>query len=230
MSDPSDLPSLGKNYEHVLASILGKHAPMRWRTITIRPQAPWYNANITEAKRLRRRLERKWHWSTLLSDRTAFVNQCKAVNSLIYESMQVYCNALIEENSTNSKFLFKIVNKLLQKNCDRQYPKKNDAESLANSFADYFVIKIEKIQHEIELAKSFLVAPIISERSSSSIFETFRQLTETDVANLHHDSKMKFCLLDPVLTLVLTEECWQLLVLVYNKIINLSLQSAVMLE
>ena len=55
-------------------------------------------------------------------DRIAFVNQCKAVNSLISESKQVYYNDLIEENSTNSKLLFKIVNKLLQKNSEWQQP------------------------------------------------------------------------------------------------------------
>ena len=34
------------------------------------------------------------------------------------------------------------VNKLLQKNCDRQYPKKHNIESLANLFADYFATNI----------------------------------------------------------------------------------------
>ena len=89
MSDTSDLSSLVKNCEHLLSTLLDKHAPMRRRIIIVRPQAPWYNANITEAKRLRRQLERKWHSSKSLSDRIAFVNQCKAVNSLIYESKQV---------------------------------------------------------------------------------------------------------------------------------------------
>ena len=229
MSDTSDLSSLVKNYEHVLSTLLDKHAPMRRRTIIVRPQAPWYNVNITEAKRLRRQLERKWRSSKSLSDRIAFVNQCKAVNSLIYESKQVYYNDLIEENSTNSKLLFKIVNKLLQKNSDRQYPKKHNADSLANSFADYFATKIEKIQDEIVFAKSFLVAPITTETRPTSVFDTFKQVTDTDVANLLCNSKMKSCCIDPVPTLVL-KECSQLLLPVYTKIINLSLQSAVMPE
>ena len=41
MSDTSDLSSLVKNYEHVLSTLLDKHAPMRRRTIIVRPQAPW---------------------------------------------------------------------------------------------------------------------------------------------------------------------------------------------
>ena len=59
MSDTSDLSSLDKNYEQVSGTLLDKHVPMKRRTMTVCPQAPWYNAIIAEAKRLRRRLERK---------------------------------------------------------------------------------------------------------------------------------------------------------------------------
>ena len=38
MSDTSDLSSLVKNYEDVLGSLLDKHAPMKQRTISIRPR------------------------------------------------------------------------------------------------------------------------------------------------------------------------------------------------
>ena len=79
MIDTSDLFSLVKNYEHVLSTLLDKHAPVRRRAIIVRPEAPWYNVNITEAKRLRRQLERKWRSSKSRSDRIAFVNQCKSV-------------------------------------------------------------------------------------------------------------------------------------------------------
>ena len=75
-------------------------------------------------------------------------------------------------------------------------------------------------------ARVAFVAPIITERSSTSVFETFRQLTDTDVANLLRDSEMKSYFIDPVPTLVL-KECGQLLLPVYS-IFNLSLQSAVM--
>ena len=104
-----------------------------------------------------------------MSDRAAFVNQCKVVNNLIYESKQLYYNDWIEENSSNSKLLFKIVNKLLQKNTDRQYPKEHDDKSLANSFADYFGTKIEKIHDEIVLAKNLHVARIIIEKGPTSV-------------------------------------------------------------
>ena len=136
---------------------------------------------------------------------------------------------MIEENSSNSKLLFKIANKLLQKNTDRQYPKEHDDKSLANSFADYFSTKIEKIHDEIVLAKNLLVAPIIIEKGPTSVFDTFRQVTDSDVRKLLSNSKMKSCLIDPAPTLVL-KECNESLLPIYTRIINLSLQSAVMPE
>lgn len=71
------------------------------------------------------------------------------------------------------------------------------------------------------LAKSFLVAPIITETRPTSVFDTFKQVTDTDVANLLCNSKMNSCGIDPVPTLVL-KECSQLLLPVYIKIVNLS--------
>lgn len=118
MNDTNDILSTCNQYEEVLHCLLEKHAPIKQRTITIRPEEAWYNSSIKEEKRLRRQLARKWHWSKILSDRTAYVNQCKAVNKLIYESKQAYYHNLITENSTNSKLLFKTANRLLQKNID----------------------------------------------------------------------------------------------------------------
>jgi hypothetical protein len=79
------------------------------------------------------------------------------------------------------------------------------------------------------LAKNLLVAPNIIEKGPMSVFDTFRQVTDSDVRKLHSNSKMKSCLIDPAPTLVL-KECNESLLPIYTRIINLSLQSAVMPE
>ena len=93
---------------------------------------------------------------------------------------------------------------MLQKNSDRRYPKGHGDKSLANSFADYFTTKIEKIQDEIVLAKNVLVAPITIDESRMSVLDSFRQVTDSDIGKLSN-FKMKSCLIDPVTTLVLKE-------------------------
>ena len=80
------------------------------------------------------------------------------------------------------------------------------------------------------LGKNLLVAPIIIEKSPTSVFDTFRQVTDSDVQKLLSNSEMTSCLIDPAPTLVL-KECKESLRPIYTRIlINLSLQSAVMPE
>ena len=54
-SPPVNLEDLIDCCNSTLASILDKHAPLRSRTITVRPRVPWFSNDIREAKRERRR-------------------------------------------------------------------------------------------------------------------------------------------------------------------------------
>ena len=59
--DPPDaLTDLVSCYGSTMTSLLDKHAPLQKKTITVRLQVPWFNNEVKEAKRLRRRGERIW--------------------------------------------------------------------------------------------------------------------------------------------------------------------------
>ena len=70
-----DLESLLTLYNTTLIGLLDKHAPLKTRTITIRPSAPCYNEDIREEKQKRRALERRWRRSGLTIERERFVDQ-----------------------------------------------------------------------------------------------------------------------------------------------------------
>ena len=61
-SDPKDLAEL---YNSELRYVLDKHAPEVHRSITLRPHAPWYTADLRNAKREKRRCERAYRASGL---------------------------------------------------------------------------------------------------------------------------------------------------------------------
>ena len=69
-------------YNTLLIGLLDKHAPLKTRTITIRPLAPWYTEDIREEKQKRRALERRWRRTGLTVDRERFVEQCHVVMNL----------------------------------------------------------------------------------------------------------------------------------------------------
>ena len=52
-----DLLPLVDNFETTLTTLLYIHVPIKKRTITLRPYAPWYDS-IDDEKRKRRKLER----------------------------------------------------------------------------------------------------------------------------------------------------------------------------
>ena len=55
-----------------LASLLDKRAPVGSRHVTTRVRLPWLNDNIIQARRDRRKAERRWRASRLPADLGAF--------------------------------------------------------------------------------------------------------------------------------------------------------------
>ena len=73
--NPSDdLQELVSSYNNTLMAALDKHAPLMTRTIVQRPRVPWFSPDqeIREAKRQRRKAEKRWRKSRLESDLAAF--------------------------------------------------------------------------------------------------------------------------------------------------------------
>ena len=54
-----ELNALVDQYDNVLRSLLDLHAPLKRRTVTLRPRTPWDKPEVGVQKNIRRRLERK---------------------------------------------------------------------------------------------------------------------------------------------------------------------------
>ena len=53
-----NIHALAEQYHDTLSSILDQHAPLITKTIRVRPNTPWFNEDIKQAKSERRRRER----------------------------------------------------------------------------------------------------------------------------------------------------------------------------
>ena len=150
-----DLESLLTLFNTTLIGLLDKHAPLKTRTITIRPSAPWYTEDIREEKQKRRALERRWRRTGLTVDRERFVDQCQVVNEFILQAKTAYYSRVIDENQYDPKHLFSIFYKLLHRKSEPKPPYSMDDESLANAFADYFIEEITTIREELQRKKVY---------------------------------------------------------------------------
>lgn len=56
--NPGYLDMLLHDYDNKLRDFLDRHAPLKRKTVKVRTMVPWYNSDILEAKRQRRKVER----------------------------------------------------------------------------------------------------------------------------------------------------------------------------
>ena len=224
--EPSDLNTLVADYNNVLGSLLDKHAPLKHSLVTIPPNAPWYTPEVAVQKTKRRRLEQRWRSTMLDLDWELYKNQCSVVNNLIDTFKSSYYTTIIKDHSSNQKVLFKTVDKLLRKPKEKCFPSSNDDVSLANSFADYFISKIDIIYSAL-VEKSVDVEPSLPESPTYPVeFCTFSQVTQDQVKIFAAKPSSKSCILEPLPTSVLKGYLTVLLPNITN-IVNLSLSTGI---
>ena len=99
--------------------------------------------------RLRRKCELKYKNTQLKSDKLLLKEQRNKYNNLLNPIRKDYIKNKIE-NAQSSKDLYKICDKLLNREQRSVLPSHDCARSLANTFVDYFKNKIELIRSNLE--------------------------------------------------------------------------------
>ena len=210
-----------EQYDRVLQAILDKHAPLVSRTITCRPNAPWFNDDLRKAKQKLRGLERKMRSTKLEIHRQIFKDECHACNRSISEAKKEYY--MNQFANFDSRDLFRTVDKISKPSSADILPSIDESDDqLAERFAKFFTEKIEKIACE------FQSADFMSDDTSSSqchaAFEKFSAVSVQQVLTLLSKSPSSSCSLDPIPT-SLVKKCAKELAPVIARIINLSFES-----
>lgn len=225
---PMDLDSAVHQYDNVLRSLLDQHAPLRKRLVTIRPAAPWYSPNVAAEKRIKRRLERKWRKSRLQSDREAYQYQCCVVNNLISSLKSTYYTSLINDHSSDQGMLFRTVNKLMQKSHETRYPPSRSNALLADSFADFFTAKVERIHTALETRnRNLLLADDDISPTVAVELNNFHEVSQEDVKEFAYKPLSKSCCLDPLPASII-KSCFPILLPAITRIVNSSLATGMM--
>ena len=142
---PDDLNDLVHCYITTLASALDRHAPLVTRSILVRPLVPLFNNDIKEVRKERRKAERRWRRTGLLSDLRRYKVLRNKTNNLMTEARRVFYRELIDENCGDQKRLFSVTKRLLGSGREIQYPPFKDKAALANKFGEFFAQKIVTI-------------------------------------------------------------------------------------
>ena len=231
---PSEPVKLVDCYNTTLAGLLDRRALLKTKTVTVRPQVPWYSEEIREAKRARRRAERKWRTTRSVADFVSFKRHKNNVTHLLKEGKSAFLTDFISQNSDNQGKLFRAVKNLLVKTKSLCFSDYTDKSALANDIGKYFVQKISRLREELDQGyvlndQSYVLDDSVV-NSDSTIppirIEAFELLAEDDVRVLIANSRSTSCCLDPIPTHLL-KSCSESLISVITNIINSSLESGI---
>ena len=208
------------DYNREMRQLLDRHAPIKSKTIVVRPLIPWFDDELKSLKSQRRKAELIWrrdiNHETLLSFHRARNKYINALNT----KQTYHLSHLILEAKGDSKKLFALINTLCGKKQSTPLPDHDSVENLVNEFGNFKKNKIDAIRKDIGVTE----APYIPFREEGvcSNLDTFAVVSENDVRKLVMKSKTTSCALDPMPTKLVKEYMEELLPL-FTHIINISI-------
>ena len=209
-------------YNTSLGTLIDKHAPLQVKTVTIRPKVSWFTEDVQEAKRRRRRAERRMIKSGLCIDRELYRKECDSYYECIYNARSTYLKNLIADADT--KQLFNMVKSLSSPNQSSILPDHSSDSELANRFAKFFS---EKVSNVVSSFTDSVPVPAITSSAAPYDHELskFCLVSDSEVKKLIKSLPSKHCKLDPIPTWLLKDTLDELLPVI-TKLFNLSLSSA----
>ena len=210
-------------YNDIMRTLVDKHAPLRTKTIHLRPNSPWYTEELHEAKHLRRKLERKWRQTKLNVDHQIYRQQCTHVNKLIRQTRISHYSNKISECGRDTKGVYRIARHLMgDKGSGAVFPQNIPHLCLAEQFSDFFSKKIADIRDGLQ--QDGTDNTLAEDRHVEVPLGRWPPATQKEVRAIIMKSPDKSCELDPAPTWLL-KLCIDSLLPLITSIINSSLET-----
>ena len=177
--DPADTPDeyLGQ-LEHAVKTVLDELAPVcHGKRAGGRKGARWLEPQAVEAKKLRRRLERRWKKYGSEFDRIAYRATCRRANLLINQSRNRHRYQHVVDAGNNPRSVWSAVKDLLYTNQSDKYIASTDDDStFCSTLATFFHNKIQNIKSAILLAlEGQCFDPLASDSPTDKLLSEFSQ-------------------------------------------------------
>ena len=131
---------------NTLSSLLDSHAPLKQRSVSVPSLSPWFTPDILQAKRKRRRFERKWRCTKSDLAHLRNTEQCRMVKDLVRNAKEIYFSSLIDHKPGDQRTLFRSIDQLPNRKPEARFPTCSTDKQLAQNFSEFFVEKIDTIR------------------------------------------------------------------------------------
>ena len=105
----SDVSDLVNQYDTEIAAVFDNHAPVTTKTIVVRSNTQWHNANLRHAKTVHRRLERRLQRTNSTEAKEAYMKQCYLVKHLRDEAKSEFLSNRVLECGRDQRCLFNVM-------------------------------------------------------------------------------------------------------------------------
>ena len=137
LNSPNTLDDLVDCYNSTLSSLLD--APLLTKRFKIRPLVPWFKNGIKQARKERRRAEKKWGRTGSASDFLEFKSKRNYTTYLMNTARPEFFKEFIDKNSSNPKDLFMATKKLLKHHHGVPFPPSENKLTLADEMGTFFI-------------------------------------------------------------------------------------------
>jgi Reverse transcriptase (RNA-dependent DNA polymerase)/Endonuclease-reverse transcriptase len=137
--------------DSVTTAVLDRHCPLQTRTkfSSLRRDNHWLSTEAVNAKRERRRLERKWKTHHEANDRIKYRAACRSANEAIMKSRrQMYAERFLAADS-NPHRKWSVIRDVLHTTQAPEIMTPVNSKLLCDSLAEFFVTKIRNISSNI---------------------------------------------------------------------------------
>ena len=218
-----DLNEKIKRYNTALTNVVNKHAPILSKTITIVPDAPWFDAEYRNLRKLRRKAEKKFRKSQLDTDKKVYQSLRKQAVNLAFDKKKQFVSSKLEQGC--SKTLYAVVNELIDNKKQAVLPKAESDASLANKFQIFFREKIEKIRSSFTPSPSYTAKTKLNPNLQK--LSVFEPTNVDEISNIVNSFGIKCSPDDPVPANLLSSES-ETFIPYWVEIVNLSLETGSM--
>ena len=148
----NNLKTKVSSYNAVLEKLVEEVAPVKTKVIKLVPNAPWFDEEYANIRKLRRKAEKRYRKTGLERHKVEYMILKKEAIKSAFEKKKIFISKRLEENS--GKSLHKIVNELTDNKKETILPTGISDKQLANNFLIYFKDKIEKIRNKFRHSSS----------------------------------------------------------------------------
>ena len=208
-------------------SILDKVAPLKTGHRTgPRKAKNWLSPEAVDAKKRRRRLERRWKASNAEPDRLAYRAACSSANKLITTLFAASNLERVSEASKNPKRLWTTIKSILHSSPPSEQLSPPISQSLANSMASFFYQKNDPLKDSIALKLQGSPTPFDFDLPhSGEVLSDFTPVTPAKVSQLLRSMSNKSSPLNYI-PISLLKSCADTFSILISHLANLSFTQA----